>query len=115
MSKSLLAQATHRIKAMTASNANKREESKTELQLAGGGLGSIALSAGAGWLDKKHGKDGEPHKVLGIPTVGIVGLAIAAPAIVIPKFPARTAVAMMGISLVSTAAYRYTLDHTEAT
>lgn len=110
MSKSLLAQATQRIKSMTAAGQRVRAENRTEETILIGGVGSLALAVGAAYLDKKHGKDGEAHKVLGVPTAGIAGLAIAGPALMIKKFPARISVAMSGISLVSNAAYRYTLD-----
>jgi hypothetical protein len=110
MSKSLLAQATQRIKSMTEAGKRVRAENRTEETILVGGAGSLALAVGAAYLDKKHGKDGGPHKVLGVPTAAIAGLAIAGPALAIKKFPGRIAVAMSGISLVSNAAYRYTLD-----
>lgn len=98
---------------MTEAGRRVRADNRTEETILIGGAGSIALGAGAAYVDKKYGKDGGPHKVLGIPTAAIAGAVIAAPAIAIKKFPARIAVAMSGISLISNAAYRYTLDKVE--
>ena len=98
---------------MTEAGKRVRQENKVEETLLIGGVGSIGLSAGAAYVDKKYGKDGGPHKVLGIPTAAIAGAVIAGPAIAIKKFPGRVAVAMSGISLISNAAYRYTLDKVE--
>lgn len=95
---------------MTEAGKRVRQENKTEETILVGAGGGTALAVGAAYLDAKHGKDGEAHKVLGIPTAGLAGIAIAAPALLIKKFPARVAVAMAGVSLVSTAAYRFSLD-----
>jgi len=114
MSKSLLAQATQRIKSMTEAGRRRVAEGRTADTLMLGGATSLATGAGAGYFDKKYGKDGEPHKVLGIPTVGLVGVVLTAPALVIEKLPGRVAVAMTGISLISNAAYRFVNDKTKA-
>ena len=100
------------MKSMTESAKRARSENKVEETILIGGAGGIALGAGAAYVDAKYGKDGGPHKVGPIPTAALAGAAIAAPALLIKKFPGRIAVAMSGISLMSNAAYRFVLDKT---
>ncbi len=111
MSSSHLAKLTQALKAKVDAGKRVREAHKAEEAILFTGLGQVGGAVGAGFLDAKFGKDGKPHEVMGVPTNAVVGLAVAIPALLIKKFPARAAVAAGGLSQASSAAYRYIIDN----
>lgn len=121
MSNSLLARATQALKAKVDAGKRIRAERKEEEGIILTGVGSLGGAVVGAMVDTKLSKTGQPHKLFaksdgtgGFPTNIAVGVLLAAPAILIKKFPVKGPVAAGGLSLVGVGLYRYIVDHAAA-